>query len=63
MLWPSELFGREVASELIELSAFYDAAFNPALRQHAFASVCTYVGGPLASLLWHGAKGGMRCPH
>jgi DNA-binding CsgD family transcriptional regulator/PAS domain-containing protein len=46
-----------VASELIELSSvvadIYDAAIDPALWQRALASICNYVGGSMAALLWH----------
>jgi DNA-binding CsgD family transcriptional regulator/PAS domain-containing protein len=45
-----------VVSELIELSAviadIYDAAIEPALWQHALASVCNYVGGTWGVLFW-----------
>jgi DNA-binding CsgD family transcriptional regulator len=56
MLWLS-VGGREVASELIELSSviadIYDAAIEPALWQQALASICNYLGGTTAALLWH----------
>jgi DNA-binding NarL/FixJ family response regulator len=46
-----------VVSELIELSAviadIYDAAIEPALWQQALASICNYLGGTTAALLWH----------
>jgi DNA-binding CsgD family transcriptional regulator len=49
--------GCEVASELVELSAviadIYDAAIEPALWKRALASVCNFVGGKMAALLWH----------
>jgi hypothetical protein len=62
MLWLQEFGWREVVSELIELWAFFDAAFTPALRPQALVSICTSVGGSLTSLFRHGAKRGMRCP-
>jgi DNA-binding CsgD family transcriptional regulator len=56
MLW-LHIIGREMVSELIELSAviaeIYDAAIEPALWQQALASICTYVGGSSAALFWH----------
>lgn len=46
-----------MVSELLELSRviadIYDAAIDPALWQQALASVCNYVGGKTAALLWH----------
>jgi DNA-binding CsgD family transcriptional regulator len=52
-------FGREVVSELIELSAviadIYDAAIEPSLWQQALGSICTYVGGYSGALYWHDA--------
>jgi DNA-binding CsgD family transcriptional regulator len=51
------LFGKDVVSELIELSAviadIYDAAIEPALWQQALSSICTFVGGHSAVLFWH----------
>jgi len=47
-------------SELIGLSAvigdLYDAAIDPTLWQQALKSVCAYVGGDSAVLLWHDAE-------
>ena len=44
-------------SELIELSKviadIYDAAIDPSLWQRALASICAFVGGSMAALLWH----------
>jgi DNA-binding CsgD family transcriptional regulator len=55
MLWPPNV-GCEVASELVELSAviaeIYDAAIEPALWQRALASICNFVGGKTAALMW-----------
>jgi DNA-binding CsgD family transcriptional regulator len=55
----SSVVGREVVSELIELSAviadIYDAAIEPALWQQALASIVTYVGGHSGVLFWHDA--------
>jgi DNA-binding CsgD family transcriptional regulator len=46
-----------MVSELIELSTvigdIYDAAVDPTLWQRALASICEYVGGHSAVLLWH----------
>jgi DNA-binding NarL/FixJ family response regulator len=46
-----------VVSELIEFSKvvaeIYDAAIEPALWPQALASICNYVGGRSAALLWH----------
>jgi DNA-binding CsgD family transcriptional regulator/PAS domain-containing protein len=48
-----------VTSELTELSAtigdLYDAAIDPTLWQTALKSICAYVGGSSAALLWHDA--------
>jgi DNA-binding CsgD family transcriptional regulator len=59
MLRFHKLFGREVASELIELSTviadIYDAAIEPALWRQTLASICTYVGGHSGVLFWHDA--------
>jgi DNA-binding CsgD family transcriptional regulator len=58
MLWPG-LFGREVVSEVVELSSIiaeiYDAAINPGLWENAIARICAYVGGHSAALYWHDA--------
>lgn len=44
-------------SEAAELSAavgnIYDAAIDPALWSQALASICAFVGGSSAALLWH----------
>src|SRR5262249_18335018 len=49
--------GCEVVSQLAELSAviaeIYDAAIEPALWQRALASICNFVGGKTAALVWH----------
>jgi DNA-binding CsgD family transcriptional regulator len=46
-----------VASESAELSAvigdIYDAAIEPSLWQHALGSICAFVGGSSAALIWH----------
>ena len=46
-----------MASESAELSAvigdIYDAAIDPALWQRALGSICAFVGGSSAALLWH----------
>lgn len=46
-----------MASELIELSSvigvIYDAALDPTAWQRALGSICDYVGGHSAVLLWH----------
>jgi DNA-binding CsgD family transcriptional regulator len=46
-----------MAAELIELSTvigdIYDAAIDPTLWQRALASICEFVGGHSAVLLWH----------
>jgi len=46
-------------SELIELSAvvgdIYDAVIDPTLWQLALKSICAFVGGDSAALLWHDA--------
>ena len=46
-------------SEAAELSAvigdIYDAAVDPALWSQALGSICTFVGGSSAALLWHDA--------
>jgi DNA-binding CsgD family transcriptional regulator len=59
MLWLHSFIGRDVVSELIELSTviaeIYDAAIQPALWQQALASICTYVGGYSGVLFWHDA--------
>ena len=58
MLRPPHV-GREVASELIELSDviadIYDAAISPPLWQQTLGRICTYVGGTSAVLYWHDA--------
>ncbi len=60
MLWLI-FIGREVVSELIELSTviaeIYDAAINPSLWQQALAGICAYVGGQSGVLYWHDAAG------
>ena len=46
-----------MASESAELSAvigdIYDAAIEPSLWQHALGSICAFVGGSSAALIWH----------
>lgn len=58
MLRPQDC-GREVVSELIELSDviadIYDAAISPSLWQPTLGRICTYVGGRSAVLYWHEA--------
>jgi DNA-binding CsgD family transcriptional regulator len=53
------IVGREVVSELIELSSvisdIYDAAMEPSLWQQALASICLFVDAPSAVLYWHDA--------
>ena len=57
MLLPFWWGGREVESELIELSTvvdeIYDAAITPSLWQQALGSICVYVGGHSGVLYWH----------
>jgi DNA-binding CsgD family transcriptional regulator len=53
------IVGREVVSELIELSSvisdIYDAAMEPSLWQQALSSICLFIGAPSAVLYWHDA--------
>jgi DNA-binding CsgD family transcriptional regulator len=49
--------GGEMTSELAELSAvisdIYDAAIDARLWEQALGSICAFVGGSSAALLWH----------
>jgi DNA-binding CsgD family transcriptional regulator len=54
---PANGLGRQMGSEAAELSAvigdIYDAAIDPTLWTQALTSICAYVGGSSAALLWH----------